>query len=541
MFRIDNNILSIIIIIMAPMIALAQKFEEELHVFQQVGYYQSQLLIQRSKARFFADHIIFYLPLVIIAFMGSGIIGCKNALIPALIFIVHIIMQGWIIRANSHKTPLNKTPRVQRLLTTSTVLPLALTVIIGYVYVILLGQNFGHMVYVFASITAICFLFSDAVVILANYINKPFEEAINQKYIDEAKEFLRQAPFLKIIAITGSYGKTSTKNILGDMLKAQFNTLISPASYNTKLGLTRNIRASLIPITEIFVAEMGSKKFGEIGQIAEFVRPDMSVITSVGPQHMATFGSVENIKKEKGEVFNKLKKGGTAFVNLDDEYIHSIPVPAGIKTVTYSVKKKADYYLEDIYLDSTGYSFTLVARGKKQPMHSQLLGRHNLTNILAAAAIAAEMGVSLESIQFTTKNLRPVKNRLSTRTESGVLILEDAFNSNPVGAVAALDVLKQIEGGTKIIMTPGMIELGDLEEETHLEFGRAIAKTADIAILVGKKQTKNIRRGIEKEGFDPSKLHIVPNMKSAFRLKDEIAKPGDVVLIENDLPDLFEE
>lgn len=501
----------------------------DIHLFQQFGYYTGPTITHKNKNRFFADHIIFYISIVLIACAKINVVS--YLILP----IIHIYFQILIVKSGNKKTPLVYTNRVKRLIFTSFLILSAGTIVI----------------YLFSDITIMAvylllvFVFSDFLIFLANLINQPYELLVNNYYYSQAKKALGQAPFLKSIGITGSYGKTSTKSILGEILKTQLNTVVPISSYNTKLGLTRTIRAEIVPTTEVFIAEMGAKKLGEIKEIAEFIRPDIAVITSIGEQHLETFKNLDNIIKEKSEIFKNLKEGGLAIINKDFKEISTLSLRPDIKKITYSVDTEADFYADNIRFIQGGYSFEFIDNRDwknplKYPVHSKLLGRHNISNIMASAVIAIEMGISPKNIIQSIAQIEPVKNRLSLRKENGTTILEDAFSSNPIGAKAALDVLSEMSANKRIIITPGMIELAEKEKEVHHNFGCQISKICDEVILVGKNQTRNILKGLQDSGYSMKKVHNVPSMAEAFLLKDKIAEIGDVVLIENDLPEALE-
>lgn len=554
-------------------ITVVLRILEETREFQQFGYYMLQYLKRRKTLGLHADHLFFITAASLLWVQGLSPLA---ALIPAAIGCLFQIM---IYKGFQPKHPLVFTPRVVRLLFTNAVLFIGS---ITALWCTTLSHPFVVIPFVFM------FLLAPVIVVLTNLINRPLELMINAGYYAQAKKRVQDAPFLRIAAITGSFGKTSVKNILGDMLKRDFNTLVPPSSFNTKLGLTKVIRADLLPTTEVFIAEMGAKKKGEIKETVDMLTPDISVITTVVGQHLETFGSVEKIVAEKSWVYRGLRKGGTAIINADDPLLAELPMRDDVRCVRISAKGNPNcapsVYVEDIAVDANGSSFTLVdaravsedkaterpassatpedsdgqdtvptgdadristERIHPQPirtrMRTGLLGAHNIFNILVAATVALELGANISHIVSATETLQPVKNRLSQRMENGITILEDAFNSNPIGAKAALDVLAMIPSNKRVIITPGMIELGKNEKAVHEQFGKQIAAVCDEVVLVTKKQTENIYRGLEKAGFDMKRVIIVKGMREALKNIHKICKAGDTVLIENDLPDAYEE
>lgn len=532
----ELNAIIIFAIFLFLTVSLVLRFLEETREFQQLGYYMGQYLKHRKTMGIHADHLFYFASAGLLCFKGI------SPVYSLVLSAVSALFQVMIGRGFKPKHPLAYTNRIIRLLITSAVLFAAAPIAIWY---------FTWDPHTIAVAYLAAFAAAPLLLLIANLINRPMELAINEKYYRQAKTRVASAPFLKIAAITGSYGKTSIKNILGDMLSRDFNTLVPPSSFNTKLGLTKVIRADLIPTTEVFIAEMGAKKRGEIKETVDMLTPDISFITTVVGQHLETFGSIEHILAEKSWVYRGLKQGGTAIVNCDDEKLTRIPLREDVKVLYLSAKGRPEHanclYVENFHVHERGSEFTLVdsrdsAQERRIDMHTPLLGEHNIFNILAAAAFALELGAKPEHITAAVERLEPVKNRLSVRKEAGVTVLEDAFNSNPIGAKAALNVLSMMPtDGKRVIITPGMIELGKEKESIHRQFGRQIAEVCDEVILVTRKQTEHIYEGLTEAGFDRSKITVVSGMREALKLSKRICQNGDIVLIENDLPDAFEE
>jgi len=511
----------------------------DVHKFQLYGYYMSQYLnsIFTNKKKFIKPYELIYFLGILLTFLTETFILRALGIV---LLLLHLYFYILIYRAYPAKKKCVYTPRVKRMLITSLLL-------------LLIGSAALSMAPIYAMAVWGMFIypFSFLLIYLANTLNQPIEKAVNNYYYNDARKLLKNNPNLIVIGITGSYGKTSTKNVLNAMLSKDFNVLMTPESYNTMGGLARTIRGQLKPTHQIFIAEMGAKTVGEIKELCEFVHPKYGVITSIGPQHLDTFKSLENIISTKGELFDYLEKDGTAFINLDDDHVKSIKLRNDVNSVSYSVNDNGthlhispDYFIEAISVGSGGSSFTLVQKksGKKIRLSTKLLGKHNLSNVLAGIAVALSLGVPFDRLGAMTADLEPVTHRLSTRrVNDQYTVLDDAFNSNPVGSKMALEVLKNFEGNKKIIITPGMIELGDQAYELNKRFGEAISETCDFVILVGKKQTAPIQDGLTSKHFPEQRLYIAGDIKDAFRKLSEIVALNDVVLIENDLPDTFNE
>lgn len=367
----------------------------------------------------------------------------------------------------------------------------------------------------------------------------PLEELIKKYYENDARRILNKYDNLISIGITGSYGKTSTKNIINDIINQHFLTLITPASYNTPMGITRTIRGKLKPIHEVFVCEMGADKVGDIEYLMNFVKPKIGVVTSIGPQHLATFKSQENIVIEKMKEIEMLDSDGVGFINLDNEYINNYQIKNNCKIVSVGIdNENADYVAKNIKHSKDGSTFSVKINNKTYKFTTSLLGKHNITNILLAIAIAYELKIDVEDIVKYVSKIKQVEHRLEIKKINGFTFIDDAFNSNPVGSKMALDVLK-LMSGNRVIVTPGMIDLGERQDEINYEFGQYMADKVDIVILVGEKQTIKIYQGLLHCDFNMKNVHVYKTVKDAFNYIYNNLSSKDTILLENDLPDAF--
>lgn len=386
-------------------------------------------------------------------------------------------------------------------------------------------------------------LFLPLVVALAGLLAWPIEKAISELYFRDARRKLLSIPGLIRIGITGSYGKTSVKHILGTILSEKYTTLITPASFNTPMGVTRTIREKLTPSYQVFVGEMGARHVGDIKEMCRLVHPTIGIITSVGPQHLETFKSIERIAKTKYELIDALPTtdSHSYFYNDGSYCLQMYQKTEKPKTLCGS-DESADVYATDCRVSGEGSTFALHVKGKGSiECHTRLLGAHSIQNILLAAAVASDLGLSLKQIAHGVEKLQPVKNRLELMNSPGSFtIINDAFNSNPVGAKAALEVLRQFPQ-RRIIITPGMVELGEKEAEYNREFGRQMAGCVDIAIIVGKGRATPILDGLKEAGFPDENAYRVDSLEESTRLLHTLVKPTDTVLYENDLPDHYQE
>ena len=375
---------------------------------------------------------------------------------------------------------------------------------------------------------------------LAAVCAQPIENHINQQFVDDAKARLEKNPNLIRIGITGSYGKTSTKFLLRDILSVKYNVLATPSSFNTTMGVTRVIREQLMPSHQVFIAEMGARHVGDIKELVDLVHPTMGLLTSVGPQHLDTFGTIERIKNTKYELIDGLPQNGTAILARDgaicEELYHRCPLekkymPGDLMTAS------------DMEWGPFGTRFTLtdIETGESARCETRLLGEHSIANLLLCCTAARSLGMTPAEIALGVARCQPVEHRLELLNGGGgVSIIDDAFNANPVGAKAALRVLKNFPG-RRIIITPGMVELGGEEAQFNREFGEQMAESVDVAILVGKRHTQPIVEGLTAKGFPDDKIHVVSSLEESTKVLHAMMQAGDVVLYENDLPDNYSE
>ncbi len=381
-------------------------------------------------------------------------------------------------------------------------------------------------------------------VLVANVCCLPIQKLINNRYIRDAQKMLRAHPGLTIIGVTGSYGKTSVKVFLQRLLSVKYNTLATPESYNTPMGVVRTVREKLRATDEIFVCEMGARHKGDIKELCDIVHPDIGVITSVGPQHLETFKTLETVIETKFELADALKPDSLLFVNMGSEPARRGRVLS--RVVYYGAADKTprdvdlDYRARDIRTDRAGLHFTVDAGGESMDFDCRLLGRHNVENLTAAIAVAHRMGLPLSALKPAVASIQPVAHRLQLRPHGELIIIDDAFNANPEGAAAALEALGEMDG-LRVLITPGFVELGDRQEELLYQLGQQACAVCHHVFLVGEKQTLSIRRGLLEAGFDETRVSVEKTFEDAMKKASALASGHreKFVLIENDLPDQY--
>ncbi len=376
---------------------------------------------------------------------------------------------------------------------------------------------------------------------LSNLINKPVEKAVQNWYINDAKRILSECPTLHKVGITGSYGKTSMKFYLDELLNSQYNTLKTPESFNTPMGVTITIRRDLKPTHEYFICEMGARRVHEIKELCGIADPHDGIITSVGPQHLETFGSIGNVLNTKFELADHVKaKGGKIYLNGDNELIRK-KAPEYPNAVLYGLNEGNHYRATDISVSDRGTEFTVTAPdGETQRFSMKLLGEHNVQNVLGAIAYAHGTGISLDKLTLPVKRIAAVPHRLQLLDKGGnMTFIDDAYNSNPSGCRAALNVLGLFDA-CRILVTPGMVELGAKQEELNFEFGQEAAKACDHIVLVGKAQTVPIYNGIKDAGYDMDNVFVADSLGEALdHVRAYQTDKKKIVLLENDLPDNY--
>lgn len=383
-----------------------------------------------------------------------------------------------------------------------------------------------------------------ALLVVANKLLWPAEKALQDKYYNDAKRILREVNPL-VIGITGSYGKTGAKAALGDILTQCLGPTFWPRkSINTIMGITRTIRETMKPHHAYAVIEMGAYNIGSIKRLCDFTPPRAALVTAVGIMHLERFGSPENVFKAKSEIAQALPQDGILVCNGDSPNARRMAVEQKRDTtLLYGLDQNAgqlDCYATAITFDDKGSRFTIHWKGQAYPARTPLLGRPAISNILGAFTMACALGANPAYAAACLANLEPVDNRLVLDRKAGVSYLRDAYNSNPIGFAAALEVLKTLPATRRIVMTPGMIELGDQQSAENRRLAALSASIADIIIVVGHVNRESILAGLAEAQCPKEKIVTVPAREDAFAWLNAQGAKGDLVLIENDLGDLHE-
>ncbi len=451
----------------------------------------------------------------------------------------------WAARPGQATKPLVLTARARRLLAGQGLLTMTLTALPAAVCALRPGSRPQAIAALLLG-TAAASLLSPLLAAGANLLLWPVEEGFRRYYLADARRKLR-ALGPTVVGVAGSYGKTSTKELTATILGGRWSVLRPPGSYNTPMGISRVIREELEPSHEVFVAELGDYVPGDIRFLCNLVEPRVGILTTIGPEHLERFKTMERIAQAKEELIDALPADGVAIINQDDPLVRAMGDRAaarGLRVVRYGqIEPGAQVRARDVQTTRAGLSFTIEVDGHGEVgVQVGLLGRHNVMNVLAATGAALALGMTLTEIAIAARGIEPVQHRLQPiRGAGGVLVIDDTYNSNPRGAAEALAVLGELPGGKKVLVTPGMIELAEQEESEHRLLGERAAAVCDEVILVGPARTRPIAAGLLAAGFPADHLYVVENRDAATVRLGTLLQAGDVLLWENDLPDTYAE
>ncbi len=378
-------------------------------------------------------------------------------------------------------------------------------------------------------------VFYPFLLIIGAVINLPLEKVISAYYLKKAQNKIQKiSPY--IIGITGSFGKTSTKNILYELLKHKFLTTKTPASYNTPMGLSKCINEQLKELSEVFIVEMGATKTGDIALLTNLTPPKIGIITEVGPQHLETFKSIDNVLKTKLEILNS-NKLDILVINNDNEYLRKYNYPKNVCIKTIGIETEAMYRAHNIKLSSGGLRFDVYYKNEFYAcFQTKLLAKHNIYNILLSIATADSLKIKKEDIVIGISKLEAIPHRLSLYQENNVTIIDDSFNSNIVGFKNALDTLNLYEG-IKVVITPGIIDAGSSLEQINKEVAKSLAEVADYVYLIKNEASLFIEKYFRE--YDFTRYEVIKNFQSAYHKAKHNVDKNTTILIENDLPDNY--
>lgn len=549
-------------VILLTIIALIWTAGTNFRIYRQARFYQIEEYMSERYTRWLFSERTRWLPVrslavflagTVFTFINDSIPG-ELAILPYFISIIAAVIAVFPPREGEVKKAFVRTQRASRMLGMAFLLAIIYAIV--SLYFVTGSETIGGSDRLSAIVIAgtgfISFLLAPLWLMLGNLFMTPVESAMRQGYIRQAESVLETIQ-PKIIGITGSYGKTTTKNFLRDILNGRYKTYATPKSYNTLMGITLAINTDMANdySVEYFISEMGAYVEGEIERICQLTHPDISIVTEVGPQHLERFGTLENVATAKYEIIRNLPPHGLGVFNQDNAYVREMfdkgypdnrIAVSKILSVDEAKQNDVRFVATDIGETLDGLRFTVhdTETGNSEHFMTPVIGEHNVTNLLLSTALAVYEGMSLKDVAFRVRTLQAAESRLVRQeTAAGITIINDAYSANPVGVLSSLKVLGMHTSGKRLLITPGMVELGDLQEAENRKLGIAATDYATDIILVGTKQTEPLKKGILSTDFPPEHLHIVETLSEATDWYQQNLQKGDTVLFLNDLPDTY--
>ena len=380
-------------------------------------------------------------------------------------------------------------------------------------------------------------------------IFQPWASFLRNRIIKKAKKKREKFKNLIVIGITGSYGKTSTKEFLATILAERFNVLKTKEHQNSEVGISQCILEDLKPETEIFVCEMGAYNRGGIKLLCDIVQPQIGILTGINEQHMTTFGSQENIIKTKFELIESLPAEGKVIFNADNELIlakaKSQDGKIKVKPQIFcSTKEKMDFWAEEIKMEKESISLKIFSKdGQSADLRLNLIGIQNIENILLAVACAKELGLTFEEISLACQKIRPAQSGIQLKKDKrGLNIIFSNYSANPDGVISHLEYLESWEEifqqtqSKKVIVMPCLIELGQASNEIHKRIGQKIGQVCDLAIITSQDKFREIKAGAEEKGMKPENIFFLEKPENIIKKIESFCQKEDILLLEGRLP-----
>ena len=514
----------------------------------QIEEYESVRFLRWGLTREWLAHRAVWLGLLLgaVALSVAAVLPAARPIGIAIAWLVSAAAAQFTWRWTSPKRPLVMTARMRRLLIAGGFLAVVLAAALALGIVALHPVVSTILVLIAAGLVT---SLSEILLVAANVVTKPAESRIRRHYLALASERIKMLDPV-VVAVVGSFGKTSTKHILAELLQPHVNTLPTRKSFNTLMGVTRVINEDLLPENRIFIVEMDAYAPGEIAAISDLVHPKVAIITAIGPQHMERFGTVDRIAGALYEVAAALPADGTLILYTGDESGAALAQRARNDQrhlIRYAPANDgdnvdADVIASSIRVDAHGSTFRWrwEALGLDRQVTIPLLGRHQVANVSAALAAVHVLGYSVDDAITAAATLEQVEHRLQLMATAGPLtVIDDSYNANPVGVHNGLEVLAAMPGEHKFLITPGLVELGSVEDEENRRYGAHAARVCDHVIVMSAKTSAALCAGLREGGMSEDRIHVVETLDEATRLLQTLSRPGDVVLFANDLPDTY--
>ena len=514
----------------------------------QIEEYESVRFLRWGLTREWLVHRAVWLGLLVgaVALSVAAVLPAARPIGIAIAWLVSAAAAQFTWRWTSPKRPLVMTARMRRLLIAGGFLAVVLAA--GLALGIVALHPIVSVILVLIAAGLVTGL-SEILLVAANIVTKPAESRIRRHYLALASARIKMVDPV-VVAVAGSFGKTSTKHILAQLLQPKVNTLPTRQSFNTLMGVTRVINEDLTPDNRVFIVEMDAYAPGEIAAMSELVHPRVAIITAVGPQHMERFGTLDRIAGALYEVASALPADGTLILYTGNESGAALAQRAQSerrRLIRYALAEDggmldADVVASSIRIDSHGGTFRWrwEAEGLDREVSIPLLGRHQVANVSSALAAVLTLGYSIDDAIPAAASLEPVEHRLQLMASAGPLtVIDDSYNANPVGVHNGLEVLSAMPGAHKFLITPGLVELGSVEDEENRRYGAHAANVCDHVIVMSAKTSAALCAGLRDGGMSEDRIHVVETLDAATRLLQSLSLPGDVVLFANDLPDTY--
>ena len=387
-------------------------------------------------------------------------------------------------------------------------------------------------------LTFVVVFLRDVLLCALNALISPLERKRNFKFVSKNTEILRNKEIIKVV-ITGSYGKTTCKRILLELLKNKYQVLQTEGNFNTPMGLLKSVEkhkesfenSGNVAKTLLFIGEAGARSKGDVEEMCKLINPTYGIVTGVCPQHLKSFGSLEKIASTKEELPRYIGKNGVVVFNGENS--SSLKMSENFLGKSIVVGKNGCVSIEHLKMTLRGSTFTLTTKSGDIPLKTTLVGRHNAVNVALCVALALELKVEKEEIIEAIRRVKCEPHRFEVKEEGGLFVVDDGYNGNIEGAKSALEVLKECKG-RKIIYSQGIVECGKMERALNREVGRLVGNVADVVILSGIN-AKNIEKGLKEGGFN-GKIYKFPSITHATEGLKHILKQGDILYLQNDIP-----
>ena len=527
-----------------------------LRIYRQARFYQIEEYMSRRYLKWLLNHPRRLMPLRptaagLVGLVFAGLTG--DAILPLVIVNIAALIAIIPPQEREIKRELVRTQRVTRILLASSAISAAALGTSHFAGSSIVNTDILMIRILAASAIGMAgYLLAPVWLVGGSLLMQPVETCLRRRYLRQARRVLASIN-PRIIGITGSYGKTTTKAFLRDIMSLRYHTYATPKSYNTLMGISLAINRDLSDDyrTEYFISEMGAYVRGEIERICQLTPPHISIITEIGPQHLERFGTLENTSAAKYEIIRNLEPDGIGVFNWDNVHIQKM-VAKGYPNTRLTVSRQLDitqarqqnvtWIASDIEQSLAGLSFTAahVKSGEQARLRTSLVGEHNVTNLLLCIAVAHREGIPLRDIALRIRTLKPAESRLVRQTTAaGITIINDAYSANPKSVKSALKVLGMYNSGKRLLITPGMIELGALQDEENRKLGKLAAQFATDIILIGSEQTKPIFEAIQETNFDMARVQVFETLAESVDWYQQRLNADDAVLFLNDLPDTY--